>query len=447
MDFLPCNLITGAVFGALCLASLPAFAVAYNGLPQLSWHQDSSGNWSISQLSPSDFGPNAGSFSAGSSSGVIETVNAPDLLINSSGDISIAGNIITASRSLTIADLAAGAVDLLSENPYGAAIFAGSLLLPLLTNAYQSAISSSSSTPDNCTGAPSGASWDQFGQWPYAPSGVTCALSGDSFPRGYGISSSINPQSSTGCDYTPISSPPSSGDFYDPSCSSNGFTPLSSSPAPTLTPAQMETYLQNNPSTAQTAFAKELADDPFYQQELANAESNSPSPILLPSPLPYTYNVPAPDQTITGSPTVQTSTDPSTGQTTKTTTTPSYDITGGPDVTVKKNTQVVTQTCTSTGSCSTTNTTNTSSTPQPKVGTFTSPTLSAPTSSALTPTPFALNLPMPSQSSAVCPSPLTYSVFSTDFTIPLTPLCTLATDVRPYVESLGAVGAGIIIFK
>jgi hypothetical protein len=54
---------------------------------------------------------------------------------------------------------------------------------------------------------------------------------------------------------------------------------------------------------------------------------------------------------------------------------------------------------------------------------------------------------MPSQSSAVCPSPLAYNAFGTAFTIPLSPLCTLAIDVRPYVESLGAVGAGIVIFR
>ena len=435
MDFLPRYLTCCALACALGLVSVPAFA-AYSGLPNLQWSQAPDGSWSISQLSPSNFGPQgAGSFSAGSSDGVIESVAAPDLLIDSSGNISLAGRIITASRNLSIADLADGVGDLLSDsNPYGLAIMAGAGLLGLLTDAYQASPAGSSSP---------------YSETYYCGSTPESAGSGFNFvPDGDSVSNSVGATATCSFTLGCFNNPPSLDLGEAPACS-NGATPSAgpngSSSSLSPSPSQMETYFQNNPSEIQTEFAKELADDPQYQQELADAEENNPSPIPLPTPSPYTYDVPTPDQTITGSPTTTTSTDPTTNTTTTTTTTPSYDISGGPDVTVTKSSTTDVQTCTSSGSCTTT-TTTTKSNPQPKAGVFVPPSVVPPSVSPVSPTPFSLSLAVPNQSTAVCPSPLSYSAFGQTFNISVQPLCTLATNARPYVEALGAVGAGIVIF-
>ncbi|MHB8116716.1 MAG: hypothetical protein ACYDDX_10265 [Acidithiobacillus ferrivorans] len=434
MDFLPRNLVTGAVFGALCLVSLPAFAVL--DTPNYSWRLGQSGNV-YKVYDPQ--GPHlSGNINPGSSfvensasTGVIENIApSPLTLDGATGEIL---NGVGLSRGLSVGDLIDGAKALMvPDNPAGVAFLGLTLVGTLALDAYDASPAGSSSPP--------------FTTYDCGSTVITVGGGDEWAPNGY-VTGTGPCHSSTGCIVSPAPwSPPWSVVGGAPSCS-NGSVP--SSPTPTETPAQAIQWAQANPSSFATNVAPTLNGSPADQTALANDLANSNAP--LSTPVPYGYTIPSTDATVQGSPTTTSSTDPSTGNTTNTTSTPSYKFTTPTPpngVQVQKTTQIVTSTCTSAGSCTVTNTTtNTAPATQPKLGSFTAPALSAPTTSAVSPTPFALNLPMPSQSSAVCPSPLSYNAFGTAFTIPLSPLCTLATDVRPYVESLGAVGAGIVIFR
>lgn len=437
MDFLSRNIITGALFGALCLVSLPAFAVLDS--PNYSWRQTRDGQ-AYKVYDPQ--GPHlSGNFNPGSSfvensagNGVIESVTPGPLTIDgATGEIL---NGVGLSRGLTVGDLIDGAKALMvPDNPYGAAFLALSLVGTLALDAYDNAHSSSGSTYSNtfyCGStletAPSGQVWVPQGNYTCSSSPAPC---GGSYGCFAGQSSGICPtQNYGGCP--------------------NGATPTSTpNGSSSVTPAQAIQWAQANPNSFATNVAPTLNGSPADQTALANDLANSNAP--LSTPVPYGYNIPSQDATVQGSPTTSSSTDPSTGQTTTTTSTPSYKFTTPTppqEVQVQKTTQIVTQTCTAAGSCSVTNnTTNTSPAQQPKLGSFTAPALSVPSASTLAPTPFALNFTLPSQSSAVCPQPLTFTVFSNSFNIPLVPLCTLSTDVRPYLEALGAVGAGVVIFR
>jgi hypothetical protein len=486
MDFLPRYLTCGALACALGLVSLPAFAGSYSwvfskrlgaykvydpygtyntGYSPVSSSLDggsspdsslyswrySSGTGAYKVYDPqgahlsSDFTPNSSFAENSASDGVIEYFDPQPLVFDGAGNL-LSG--VSLSRGLSIGDLVDGVGDLLSDsNPYGLAIMAGAGLLGLLTDAYQAspAGSSSSSSPpissSNPYFGPSACSYSGSGIFGSSPMAALTSYLSSNYP---GESCDSAASSSGGPNSFSVTNVCSRSFLI--SCSGTGSdTAPSGYGGLSVSPPQMETYFQNNPSEIQTEFAKELAADPQYQQALAEAESNNPTPIPLPTPSPYTYDVPTPDQTITGSPTTTTSTDPTTNTTTTTTTTPSYDISGGPDVTVTKTSTTDVQTCTSAGSCTTT-TTITKSNPQPKAGTFIPPSVVPPSSSPVTPTPFSLSLAVPNQSTAVCPSPLSYSAFGQTFNISVQPLCTLATNARPYVEALGAVGAGIVIF-
>ncbi|WP_158025140.1 virulence factor TspB C-terminal domain-related protein [Acidithiobacillus albertensis] len=437
MDFLPRNFIAGAVFGSLCLISLPAFAVL--DTPNYSWRLGQSGNV-YKVYDPQ--GPHlSGNVNPGSSfaensagNGVIESVSPGPLTIDGATGEILDG--VGLSRGLSLGDLIDGAKALMvPDNPYGAAFLALSLVGSLALDAFDSASASVSAAPG----------------YEYLENGGSarfCSMSAalSYFQSVYPSSSCSLSGNSVSCD--------SGTDVYVftlssyPASTCTGTATPSNTPSSSETPSQAIQWAQANPSSFATNVAPTLSASPADQISLANDLANGNAP--LSTPVPYSYNLPSNPTTVTGSPSTTSSTNPSTGQTTTTTSTPSYKFstpTPPQEVQVLKTTNIVTQTCTSAGSCTTTNnTTDTAATP-PQLGSFIPPPLSAATTSSVAPTPFALNLAMPTQSFSVCPDPLSYTAFGTAFTIPLTPLCTLATDVRPYVESLGAVGAGIVIFR
>ena len=441
MDFLSRNLITGALSCALGLVSLPAFAVLDS--PNYSWRQTSDGQvYKVydpqgPHLS-NNFTPNSSFAENSAGNGVIETVAPGPLTIDgATGEIL---NGVGLSRGLTVGDLIDGAQALMvPDNPYGAAFLAltlvGSLALDAYENAYPSPSYPSGITP-SCGSNGSYYELQQLIDGSYVPVGPISLTEGDSVRAGdypgYGASGSYS-----------WGSGPSASE-----CPASG-SQSPSAPSFSETPSQAIQWAQSNPSSFASNVAPTLNGSPADQTALANDLANSNAP--LSTPTPYGYTIPSSDSSVTGPSTTSSSTDPSTGNTTTTTTTPTYKFstpTPPNGVQVQKSTTVVTQTCTSAGSCTTTNiTTNTAPATQPKLGSFTAPTLSAPGSSVLTPTPYPLNFALPSQSNATCPQPISYTAFGATFNIPLTPLCSLATNVKPYVESLGAVGAGIVIFR
>ncbi|WCE92695.1 hypothetical protein [Acidithiobacillus ferriphilus] len=449
MDVLSRNLVNCALFGTLCLVSVPAFAVL--DIPNYSWRLGQSGNvYKVydpqgPHLS-TNIDPSSTFLENSASNGVIENITPGPLTIDgATGEIL---NGVGLSRGLTVGDLIDSATALIvPDSPAGLALLAAGLIGTLALDAWNAANPTVSSSYPSGTSPSCGPSY-------YYPYGCydpnTSSFLYDepvSSPGPSGASCGSSP------DYISYANPSNDGSgplaSQCPGGSQSGtYVPPSSTSTPE-TPAQALQWAQSNPSSFGTNLAPILNNSTVDQLGLARSLGKRNAP--LSTPVPYGYNIPSTDATVTGSPTTTTSTDPSTGNTTNTTSTPSYKFstpTPPNGVQVQKSITTVTQTCTSSGSCTTTNTTTqTAAATQPKLGSFTSPTLSAPTSSVLAPTPYALNLNMPSQSSAVCPSPLAYNAFGTAFTIPLSPLCTLATDVRPYVESLGAVGAGIVIFR
>jgi hypothetical protein len=452
MDFLPRNLITGAVFGALCLVSLPAFAVLDS--PNYSWRQSSNGQvYKVydpqgAHLSPS-LNPSSTFSESSAGAPVIDTaVPGPLTIDGATGEIL---NGVTLSRSLDAAQLASSASLLLGiSNPYADAFRALTLVGTLALDAYDASTSVSSNS------YPSGFS-PSCGSSTY----YNLVISNDSAPDVFlgPVSSASGLPIATSC---PAGSPAGDACYYTVSGNSSDGSGLYASNCPGG--SQSGTYVSSsNSETSSQAISWAQAHPSAFQSNLVPILNGSTADNLglarslgannapLSSPIPYAYQIPSTNSSVTGQPTTTSSTDPSTGNTTKTVTTPTYKFStpsSGNGVKVQNVSKTVTSTCTTSGSCSVINTTTkTSSNPQPKLGSFTAPAVSAPTSSSVSPTPFALNLAMPSQSSAVCPPPLTYTAFGIQFSIPLAPLCTLATDCRPYVESLGAVGAGIVIFR
>ncbi|MBU2808030.1 hypothetical protein HF285_07050, partial [Acidithiobacillus ferrooxidans F221] len=375
------------------------------------------------------------------SNGVIESVAPGPLTIDgATGEIL---NGVGLSRGLTVGDLVGSLGDLIStDSPVGLAVLTASALAPFVLDIYDEYTNTSPNTSGESFGCQSGG-----GYYYYVV--TSCST--------YAGGASVGPFPAQGGGFGGCTSGVSAWDQwffasyntgpFSNECSSSGaYSPSSTPPPANLPQWVLDNWASDSLSNdAITVLGSSTVDDLGLARSLG--KRNAP----LSTPVPYGYNIPSPDATVTGSPTTTTSTDPSTGNTTKTITTPSYKFstpTPPNGVQVQKSITTVTQTCTSSGSCTTTNTTTqTAAAPQPKLGSFTSPAVSAPTTSVVAPTPFALNLAMPSQSNAVCPPPLSYNAFGTAFSIPLSPLCTLATDVRPYVESLGAVGAGLVIFR
>jgi hypothetical protein len=393
--------------------------------PNYSWRQSSNGSvYKVydpqgAHLSPS-LNPSSTFSESAAGAPVIDTaVPGPLTIDGATGEIL---NGVTLSRSLDAAQLASSASLLLGiSNPYADAFRALTLVGTLAVDAYNAANPNASSGAvdpnDVCdTTTSAGDDW--------------CNAAGDTYAgitNGYFVCD--RPGGGTGEEYVTY-------------CTL-------STPPPSITPSSALTWAQANPSIFQSNLVPILNGSTADNLGLARSLGSNNAP--LSSPIPYAYQIPSTNASVSGLSTTTSSTNPSTGNTTKTVSTPSYKFStpsSGNGVKVTNQMQTVTSSCTSTGSCTVTNTsTTTSSNPQPKLGSFTAPAVSAPTSSSVSPTPFALNLKMPSQSAAVCPPPLSYTAFGTNFTIPLSPLCTLATDCRPYVESLGAVGAGIVIFR
>jgi hypothetical protein len=439
MDFLPRYFTSRALVGSLCLVfSSFAFSAVLDD-PNYSWRLSSSGDvYRVydpqGSRASSLFTPTS-SFAEGSSGGVIETFAPPPLTIDGA-----TGEVVSSlSRSLTVGDLIDGLGHFMAlDNPYGLAILGASSLLPLaqdIYNNYSSSQSSSSVTdPSSSTyycgstpeSLPSGDWWVPDGNYTTGPCGGTYGCAADDC---YG------PGSGSVC---PVGNISACSNGSSPSAYPNG--------ASSLPPSNYPQWVENNwssdnlSSDASTA----LSDNPSLGPDLASQLANNNAP--LSSPVPYSYSPSS--NTLSGSPTTTSSTNPSSGDTTTTTSTPSYKVSPGTDggLSVQKSTTSVTQTCTSSGSCSTTNTSTSTSTPQP-ASPFVAPTISTPTAPTSSVKSFALSLSIPEQSVATCPKPLSISALSTTFYIPVTPLCNLASDVKPYVESLGAVGAGVVIFR
>ena len=450
MDVLSRNLVNCALFGSLCLVSVPAFAVL--DTPNYSWRLGQSGNvykvYDPQGLHLStNIDPSSTFLENSASNGVIDSITPGPLTIDgATGEIL---NGVGLSRGLTVGDLIDSASSLIgADTPAGLALLAAGLIGTLALDAYNNLyapVDSPSSYPNTCS--PGSSVLVYYGTLPC--SGTTASQPDYSISVNDLATNNAYTLDSEGYCGGSVAYSGGLSDKYITCPSSGSYSSTASSVPSSETPAQALQWAQSNPSSFGTNLAPILNNSTVDQLGLARSLGKRNAP--LSTPVPYGYNIPSTDATVTGSPTTTTSTDPSTGNTTNTTSTPTYKFstpTPPNGVQVQRITKIVTQTCTSSGSCTVTNTTtNTAPATQPKLGSFTSPTLSAPTTSAIAPTPYALNLNMPSQSSAVCPSPLSYNAFGTAFTIPLSPLCTLATDVRPYVESLGAVGAGIVIFR
>ena len=432
MDFLPRHFAYCALVGALGLVfSFPAFAVAYTSEP-LYWSPSSSGSYSIPSLPSNDLQASGSDFSTVDSA-VQQSVVTPLLQFAGYNALDLGGSIL-ALRSIPVSSIA----NSLTNN------FASNL------SAFQSLLS-----------APSLASFlsDIFNQYSVSSSPTVEYSSGftsSSCPAGSVYYAGLY-GTSTACTDTIFSIGDAVISPYDVGCapatryvcSSSGTYPspsgIPSGPTPPSNLAQWVATNWGKDNLASDA-SSVLTNSPSLATAVATDEQDaSPFPVAFPNAHPWDYQVPAADASVTGSPTTTTSTNPATGATTTTVSTPTYAVTGGSSVSVSKTVSSVATTCTSSGSCTTAPATTTTSTPTVS-SPFVPPTTSLPNPSTGSVTPFPLNLSLPSQSAATCPDPLSYSALGSSFTIPLTPLCNLATDARPYLESLGAVGAGIVIF-
>jgi hypothetical protein len=441
MDFLPRHFAYCAVVGAFGLAFSGSASSAVLDQPNYSWRLSSSGDvYRVydpqGARASSVFTPSS-TFAEGSSSGVIETFDPLPLTIDGATGEVIAG----LSRSLTVGDLVGALTDAMS-GPLGAAIIGASNLLPFLDalyNQYESSqlsVTSSQYPPISSTnpyfgtnacnlagalGSSPFAAFNAYWNGYYTPQSASCTSSGSCK-----VTFNTSADSVVSCSGTPSDTAPT------------GYG--GSSPPSNIVPWVVNNWTSDGLASDSSSV---LNNNPSYGSLLGDQLAANDAP--LSSPVPYVYNPTS--NSLSSPPSTSTSTDPSTGNSTVTTTTPSYKVTPGTNggLNVNETSKVVTQSCTSAGSCTVTNTTINSSTP--KSTPFVAPTLSNPSASTASVTDVPLSLVMPSQSNAVCPAPLSYTALGNTFTIPLTPLCNLATDARPYLESLGAVGAGIVIFR
>ena len=453
MDFLPRHFAYCALVGAFGLAFSASASSAVLDQPNYSWRLSSSGDvyrvYDPQGLRASSTFTPSSTFAEGSSSGVIETFAPGPLTIDgATGDV-IAG----LSRSLTVGDLVGGLTDAMS-GPLGATIIAASNLLPFLQDIYnQYEASTPAGSLTSCTVSTPVTTALLQGSG-YHPSDCTAAGTRVSLSD-TAVNNFLSANWEYGCTSSPMCgctdanattdvTSTSFSTLSSADCSADGGTVGSVSPPSNIVPWIVNNWTSDNlASDASNVLNSNPSYGPLVGDSLAS--NNAP----MPSPVPYVYNPSS--NTLSEPSSTSTSTNPSTGDSTVTTTTPSFKVSPGTNggLNVQKTSQVVTQTCTSAGSCTVTNTTTNTSTPSatPPVSPFVAPTTSIPAPSTAAVTDVPLTLSMPSQSNAVCPAPLSYSALGSNFTIPLTPLCNLATDARPYLESLGAVGAGIVIFR
>ncbi|MDR7926535.1 hypothetical protein RIE95_05950, partial [Acidithiobacillus thiooxidans] len=437
MDLLPRHFTYRALVGSFCLIfSSFAFSAVLDD-PNYSWRLSSSGD--VYRVydpqggrASSLFTPSS-SFAEGSSGGVIETFAPPPLTIDGA-----TGDVVTSlSRSLTVGDLIDGLGHFMAvDNPYGLAILGATTLLPFAEDIYNNYESSQPSTSPSSTyycgsDVESAASLSGNPNELWVPDGTSSNLCYNGGAQSCTSSNGCFVSSSADFD---CASDDNAINEAAPACSNGDTASVGPNGASSVPPSNFPQWVENNwsadnlSSDASTA----LSDNPSLSPDLASQLANNNTP--LSSPVPYSYSPTS--NTLSGSPSTTSSTNPSTGDTTTTTSTPSYKVSPGSDsgLSVQKSTTSVTQTCTSSGSCTTTNTSSSTSTPQP-ASPFVAPTTSTPPPQSSSIKSFALNLAMPSQSDAVCPDPLSFTALSNNFTIPLTPLCNLASDVNPYVES------------
>lgn len=464
MDFLSHNLTYRSLVGAFCLIFAQfSFGAVFTPSP-LFWSPTSSGSFAIPSLSSTQLQAANSTFSTVDSA-VQQVVVTPVLSFAGSNALDLSGDI-NAIRSIPISSI----VNTLSNNfADNASAFQSLLDAPNLAsllpdiyhyyfpNSSSSSLSSSYPSSDYGCGSSSYAVLYSYqcssGSWnflSYSSSYVFPFPTSSSIPTvdNTSCSSSNNGQylGGGGTTYSDGTGP----DASECPGGSQAGTYVSPSSTP---PPDLQKWIPANWSKDDLSkyTAKALDASPSLASAVASDENDaSPFPVTFPNAHPWDYKVPAADASVTGQPSISTSTNPSTGVTTKTVSTPTYTITGGPSVTVAKSVSTSVSTCTSSGTCTVSSTSTSTSTPalSPKSSSpFVPPITSTPSPQSVSVKSFALNLAMPSQSDAVCPDPLSFSALSNNFTIPLTPLCTLASDVQPYVESLGAVGAGIVIFR
>lgn len=451
MDFLSRRFTARALVGALCLA-LPSLAFAADpgslgANPDLyEWKISSDGSNLYRVFSPSggrlenQFNP-LSTFSEGSSGGVIDTVAPPPLTIDGA-----TGEVIDGlSRSLTLGDLVDSLGKLIAaDNPIGLTVLTASTVAPLVFQIWKN-YNSSQSNPVSSVGESSYGCASPY----FYYSVVSCSTGA--------VSSTVGPFSVQGggpggCTagvsfwddwYSALDG---TGPFAS-DCPSSGPDSLPSSSL-SSPPSNLPQWVDSNWTSDNLAndATSALQDNPSYSPDLATQLADNSAPLSTPEP--YTYAGPSMD-TLSEPSSTSTSTDPSTGDTTKTITQPSFDVkpaTNGDGLQVTKTTTVTTQTCTSSGSCTTTNISVDTSTPK-TASPFVAPTTSIPSSSPVSVKSFSTVLSVPSQSDAKCPANISYTAFNQSFSIDLSPLCQLATNAQPYVEALGAVGAGIVIFR
>ena len=221
------------------------------------------------------------------------------------------------------------------------------------------------------------------------------------------------------------------------------YTGVVPTPPPTVpaTPAQVQSAAQNW-----------LAANPAQAPAVAAAAAGAGYPPALSPPAGAVAGGPS---TVSG-PTTTTSSTAADGTKSVATCTPTYQVTYGQASAALTGGNSCTTVTTPVSGASSTSTSVTSTTAaSAPVGSasaassapFVSPATQFPSSSA----PPAGVVALPSVSvpstAGTCPAPLTFSVYSTSYPIDLTPLCTLASEVRPFVIGVNGLAAVLFILR
>ena len=429
-----CGLLNGRIFMQLFLSLFilllapDSFAVVTATQNTLNMTLNNMGQWELSDL-PATTGPST--ISDGPAFYYFTNPNNTPV-VDSSGDVTanlpapalpvpqdsagITG--ISAADEVTASDIAAALAPVLTTlaglTPEGrAAIVGGTTLWSMYENYMQSL---PSSAPTGCVGV--NTYWVD-----YYSNNLCGSCTGDS---AYPVAGPFaNPPTTYDgqCACSAYNNNSTSGPFGS-DCSSGSYSSSPAIPAPTL--AQVANMLAQNATNSLTAL------------------QNLPASTVQGLPMTTTLSGPA---SVTGPSSTSTSTD-SSGNTTTTTTTPTYNNSySGPNDSVTTTDNTVTKTCTASGACTTSNTTTTPVNQTPFVG----PPVNL-GSSGLTAALQGMQQTVPFSSIGFgsswlpqsCPSQPTWSVslpfgYNQTFDLPTDELCTLASDVRPFVLSGGGV--------
>lgn len=447
-----CGLLNGTFFMRLflflfiLLLAPDALAAATVTQNTINMSLNDMGQWELSDL-PATTGPST--ISDGPSFYYFTNPNNTPV-VDSSGDVTanlpapalpvpqdsagISG--ISAADEVTASDIAAALAPVLANlaglTPEGRAlIVGGSALWSMYENYYNSVnpSASSGSEPLNptvlsgCTQSPSPGYSCPSGEYPewFSSSGANSLAGGNYYSSNQVVDLCMQSSGSVGTRSSYITC--SSSTLANSQLSSIPSNPPAI-PAPTL--AQVANMLANNATNSLTAL------------------QNLPASTVQALPMTTTLTGPS---TATGPSTTSTSTD-SSGNTTTTTTTPTYNMTySGPNASVTTNDNIKTTTCTAAGSCTTTNTTTQPVTQTPFVGppvNFGPSGLTAALQGMQQTVPFSSIGFGSSWLPQSCPPQPTWSVslpfgYNQTFDLPTNELCTLASDVRPFVLSGGGV--------